>query len=248
MKRLTLFLSLSIAPLISSASENTLSISLPSEQFILHYNNPVRLAQVLSDTVSQSHNSSILVSPSTNQLFNLVKEPQITSKKRSVIKKLNQLASSEPQLKLSINGIVKQIASWDVGYKESISLDFDVVRVFSHANPLLVGHYELLIQGHKESVLVEGLVSTPKQIKFSATKSISDYLSDCSLSREANSSFAWVIYPDGTYMRSGFAYWNNENQSLAPGSSIFIGFNLDTKEVLSLEQDIVDLITMRRGL
>ncbi|MEF1171093.1 capsule biosynthesis GfcC family protein [Vibrio sinaloensis] len=224
-----------------------LSVSLPGDQLALEYPHPVRIEQVFTDVIALQGATQPTIYPLANQLFNLDKQFQADVEKQEVLEQLKALADRQV-ISAEAAGVLKQqIQSWDVAYREKIDLDFDQIRTDAADNPMLQGNYELMTPKRTRTLSFEGALYTPQNVEFDESLSLSDYLSRLNLLKSAAPSYAWVIYPDGNFVRSGYAYWNSQNTSLTPGSVIFIGFNSSNKEVQQLEQQIVQLITMRRS-
>ncbi len=230
-----------------SVLASSLFVELPSEHIALKYSQSVRLHQVLSDSMVHLKSRFPMSYPLANQLFNLDREPEAFSAKLSALDSLSNLDSTK-SLQVASGILIEQIKRWDVGYREFVPLDLDVVRDQPSFNPLLTGNYELLIPQRENKVLIEGLVYSPKIVNFSSRSTVASVLNQLTPLSVANSSHAWVIYPDGNYSRVGYAYWNDEETSLAPGSVIFLGFDSESSELEALELQIVKLISMRKNI
>ncbi|WP_052319236.1 capsule biosynthesis GfcC family protein [Vibrio sinaloensis] len=224
-----------------------LSISLPGDQLVLEYPQSVRIEQVFTDVIALQGATQPTVYPLANQLFNLDKQFQADIEKQDVLEKLQALIDGQVISEEVAGAFKQQIQSWGVAYREKVDLDFDQIRTDTADNPMLQGNYELITPKRARTLSFEGALYTPQDVEFDESLSLSGYLSRLNLLKKAHPSYAWVIYPDGNFVRSGYAYWNSQNTSLTPGSVIFIGFNSSNKEVQQLEQQIVQLITMRRS-
>ena len=241
----TLILSaLFIAP---SSFANTLTIKIPQQNSVLDYPHPVRLEQVFSDIITQSNTRSPNDYSIGNKLFNLDKAEQSQQLKQQVLNDLQVLLNEKKSDAASIQIIIDQITQWQVGYRETLNLDFDTIRMQSQANPMLSGHFEFLTTQRTPRIHVEGLLFAPQSMELKSNKSLEHYIDQISPLSSAHSSDAWVIYPDGHYIRAGYAYWNNQNIQLIPGTVVFLGFNSDSTDSLKLEERIVKLITMRKS-
>ncbi|WP_260338183.1 capsule biosynthesis GfcC family protein [Vibrio ponticus] len=234
-------LSLLLSPI--THAENQLSVLLPAEQITLSYPQPVRLEQVFNDAISHSKATSPLEFPLANQLINLDKQTQAEEFKQNVLTQIVQ----QLRVNNSKQSLIKQVTNWQVGYRELISLDFDVIRSQANANPMLSGNFEFVTNKRSATISIEGLVVQPQALKFKADSSLSDYIQQVNESDNVHPSYAWVIYPDGHFVRAGYAIWNNENIQLTPNSVIFLGSNSDSAETIKLEEQIVTLITMRKN-
>ncbi|WP_231566161.1 capsule biosynthesis GfcC family protein [Vibrio sinaloensis] len=224
-----------------------LSISLSGDQLALEYPHPVRIEQVFTDIIALQGATQPTVYPLANQLFNLDKQSQVNQEKQRVVEHLQTLADRQ-LISAEAAGVLKQqIQGWAVAYREKIDLDFDQIRTDAADNPMLQGNYELITPERTRTISFEGALYTPQDVEFDESLSLSGYLSRLNLLKSADPSYAWVIYPDGNFVRSGYAYWNSQNTSLTPGSIIFVGFKSGNKEVQQLEQQVVQLIIMRRS-
>lgn len=242
--KLLLSLSLTLFPAFSGFA-SALKVEVLDESYSLEYPEPMRLAHVLTDTVKHSRTHSPFVYPIANQLFNVEKESQAQQIKTEVLKQLALLNTSSSE-RISANILIEQIKRWDIGYREMISLDLDQVRDQPSKNPMLSGHYQLVLPHRNNKIYIEGLLFHPYTQEFDATQKLSDILTDTQIPSSANDSYAWVIYPDGSFIKAGYAYWNDEKTNLTPGSIVFIGFNASKKNLEALEEMIVELISMRK--
>ena len=112
---------------------------------------------------------------------------------------------------------------------------------------MLQGNLEFISPKRSQVVSFEGLLFSPQKVLFDASLPLSEYFRKLSLLSSANPSYAWIIYPNGHYIRAGYAYWNDQKTQLTPGSAVFIGFNSEDSEIQMLEKRIVQLMTMRRS-
>ncbi|WP_083181287.1 capsule biosynthesis GfcC family protein [Vibrio scophthalmi] len=232
---------------ISPSFANALTINIPQEEIKLEYSQPVRLEQVFADVISQSNRNTTALTQYAvgNKLFNIDKQPQSQQLKQQVINELQSLAAENSANQASVDILVEQIKSWNVGYREELTLDLDHIRIQPQANPMLNGHFELVTTTRTPQFSIEGLLTVPQSIELGPDKTLSHYLEPLAQLSSAHPSYAWVVYPDGHYKRVGYAYWNNENTALIPGTVVFLGYNSDSASTLELEERIVKLISMR---
>ena len=231
---------------IFAASADTLKVELPIQGAILQYEEAERLETVLSDAIAHSQTLSPASYPLANQLFNRNKQSAAQQLKSNVLEQLEQRKHHRDN-DASLDILIEQIKRWAVGYRESLSLDIDKVRIQADHNPLLAGEYELITPQRIEQIQIEGLLFRPQTVAFASSPTLSEALEQTDMLSTASSSYAWVIYPDGHYIKAGYAYWNNENTHLTPGTVVFVGFNSDDSELKRLEENIVKLISMRKG-
>lgn len=239
--------SLILLGLLSSsfAMAAALSVTLPSKKTALNYAHPMRLDQVYTDVINNSHAISPTEYPIANQLFNLDKSHQSEQLKQQVVEQL-EVQFGDGKNRTSAQLLINQIESWEIGYREHVDLDFDLIRTQAGANPMLSGHYEFITVKRSPQIQIEGLVFQPQTLEFKSDMSLSAYINQAKTLSSAHSSYAWVIYPDGHAVRAGYALWNNQDIQLTPNSVIFLGFNSDAEASLALEEKIVKLIAMRK--
>lgn len=231
---------------IFAASADGLKVELISQGTTLQYEDAQRLEAVLSDAIAHSQTLSPVTYPLANQLFNRDKQATAQQLKSDVLQQLEQRKQHTGD-EASMDILIEQVKRWTVGYREPLSLDIDKVRIQAEHNPLLTGAYELITPQREEHIQVEGLLFRPQTLAFTSANTLSEALAQTDLLSSANNSYAWVIYPDGHYIKAGYAYWNNENTHLTPGTIVFVGFNSDDNELQRLEENIVKLISMRKG-
>ncbi|NOH63970.1 capsule biosynthesis GfcC family protein [Vibrio sp. RE88] len=241
------FLFLFTLSTFTNAIASSVKVELPSEQLVIDYTTPVRLERAITDTVLHSENNAPFSYPLNNALFNIDKQRVANNKKQAVLNLIDKLKKQEPTLYESLGILREQVKTWPVGYRENVSLDLDFVRLTPSANPMLSGQYQFEYPDRPTNIHLEGLFFSTTMPEARPDWTVKDYLSTSKVLSSASNSYAWVIYPDGNYKQVGFAYWNDENTPLPPGSSIFLGFNNPSTELSQLEQDIVSLIAWRRN-
>ncbi len=223
------------------------SVTVISDGVQLSYDQPVRLDTVVADTIKHV-NPSLQSFPVANQLFNLNKQQQADELKQNTLYELNKLKhSSDKEVRLFAYNVSHQVQNWDVGYREFINLDHDWVRITPKDNPMLSGRFELSSQQKPKSIELIGMFDSPKHIPFNTELKLVDILENQSKHAGANNSFVWLINPDGHYQRYGYAYWNYENAPIIPGSVIYLGVHSSHEKLKQIEQQIIQLISMRRG-
>lgn len=234
------------------------TITLTQQGIGLEYDQSVRLDRVLSDALNQlyfdqeyaaqtasANSSSHSPYPEGYKLFNLDKQSQADELFNNVIQQLEAL-SLDIDYQQNAAMLLQQLKQLSFAYREDINLDLDAIRLDPSLNPSLPGSYALELNSRPDTILFFGLVEQTQQ-PFSASKQLGDYIQQTALLAQSNNSDAWVISPDGSTQKVGFAYWNNQHMNLMPGSTVFIGFNSSGLSVFDndlekLEQDIVTLL------
>lgn len=243
----------------ASSFASVLAIHLPDEKKVLKYNQPERLEKIFADMINQRETveieyrsangtlAALIAYPLNNMLFNKDKESEVEQRKQTLLQRLNAYTHDHTKYKASIDLLHEQISRWNVGYREFINLDYDAIRITPKNNPKLEGNFELITPKKPKTVSIEGLLFSPVTKPFIGGLTVADYLSQTTLLSSANNSNVWVIYPDGHTKQVGYAYWNDEQTLLAPGSVIFVGFNDSNDQLLDFESEIVSLLRLRKG-
>ncbi|CAM3727998.1 capsule biosynthesis GfcC D2 domain-containing protein [Vibrio aquimaris] len=234
---LALFLSINVFA-------NKLIVQVPQQSVLFEYKNPARLSQVIQD-IKENTNSYSDAYFIANQLFDKAQLNKAIGLKESVLKRLSQLEGENAVL---ASTLIKQIESWQVGYRLFIPLDYDEIRIKNNLDPKLSGEYELAFPKRNHFSYIVGLVEKPSEIDISNSPSLSDAISIAQPLAGADKSFVWLIYPDGHTTKSGYAYWNNSQTHLPPSTVIFVGFDSGSQFIRSLEKDIIKLISMRKSI
>ncbi|EGA69190.1 putative periplasmic protein [Vibrio sinaloensis DSM 21326] len=238
---------LSFLAFIPSTFATAVKITLPADNIALEYQHPVRLEQVINDIIQQGGNTQPSNYPLANQLFNLDKQQQVDKLKKEILLGLKELVTEGLIANESAGLVIEQVENWDVVYRELIELDFDTIRTQPSANPMLQGNLEFISPKRSQELSFEGLLFPPQKVPFDASQPLSEYFRKLNLLSNAHPSYAWIIYPNGHFVRAGYAYWNEQKTQLTPGSAVFIGFNSEDLEIQKIEERIVQLISMRKS-
>lgn len=228
-------------------ASSPLQIDLIQQSLTLQYPQPVRLDKALSDIEANSDSHSIYRYAIMTQFFNLDKQSLADNKQQQVIDDLRSLITRFPAQKSNLISLANLVASWQIGYREAVNLDHDIVRLDAAKNPLLHGHFSFETFERPKTIHITGLVSSPSDATILPGYIASHYLNHTLKPAGANKSFVWVVYPNGEAKRVGYAYWNDQHTSLPPGSTLFVGFDDQSPELVDVEQRIVSLIGWRKG-
>jgi hypothetical protein len=221
---------------------NQLSVLLPNQSIRLDYGAPARLETVLRDAHTQAVQRKLNYIPIQSQLFATDKQSLIDAKKQELITRLQELAISEPDVGAEkVEQLLKQS---EFHYREFISLDFDKVQSQIVTNPLLSGHYQLVMTSRKNDVHFVGALSRPATVSQQAQWFLADYfdaLGELKLD-SASSSIAYVIQPDGEVQVARYGNYNFQPHYIAPGATIYVPFDSLPSKFESLNQDIAQLL------
>lgn len=241
-----------VASLLTSSacfSAAPLVIDYPQLNLSLQYPQAVRLEKALGDAQIQLNKNAYSLQDYViaNRLFNQQKKSQAEQLQRRTVSTLRVLGRGQTALSPLLD-LADQVASWNVGYRERLSLDIDEVRITPASNPMLRGHFSLIAPPRSKTITIAGLIHSPSQTQVKAGNTAADYLNNALLLPGANKSFAWLIYPDGETRQIGYAYWNDERTPVPPGSTLYIGFDAPSAKLQLLEQDIVLLIGWKKDI
>lgn len=250
------------SPKLNISNKNTLSSTntqpfaikvTPSSQrerqLQLSYSAPVRMKQVLSDSLT--HLPAFLandVKPDSRiywtgaALFHAFPHPQ----QHVVVDQLNQLATywHNEQQQAALN-LSQQIEQLTTGERIFTSLDYDNVRLNKQANTLIKQNLTLIIPPRPKQILVLGALEKPIWAKWQTRFDAENYLNQSKPLSNANNSDAWVIQPDGTVEKHPIAYWNRAHHDIAPGAIVYLGFSSLPNGFETLNEDIINLLRNR---
>ncbi|MGF1889735.1 capsule biosynthesis GfcC family protein [Photobacterium profundum] len=218
-------------------------------QLQLSYSEPVRMKQVLSDSLT--HLPAFLANDVKQDsriywtgaaLFKTFPHPQ----QHAVVTQLNQLATywHDEQQQAALN-LSQQIEQLTTGERIFTSLDYDDVRLNKQANTLITHNLTLILPPHPERILVLGALEKPVWTKWQTRLDAETYLKQSKPLSNANNSDAWVIQPDGTVEQHPIAYWNHDHHDIAPGAIVYLGFSSLPDGFETLNEDIINLLRNR---
>lgn len=234
---------LALLSLSAQAEPPHLEILLTNQELKLEYSTPVRLEQVISDIHSNTKGSLYWLGA---QLFDDSKQHTIDTKKQYVLEQLSQLKTQEPELIKTITKLESQLLSTEFKTRQFVSLDHDFIRISEKANPLLEGKYSFYLKARPEHISITGVTKKTLQVPFIEHGQASDYFAleeiEQNLLSEANNSLVYIIQPDGQIVKAPYAYWNKQSIFLAPGSTIFIGFDSLPQHFSTLNTQIAQLL------
>lgn len=225
------------------ASQPRLSVELPALSVTLNYQQPVRLSKVLTDTQKTTQerggNTPFWLAA---QLLQKDKNEQINQLKNSVLNKLIAIKNADQQSASKAKFLITLISHTDFNYRHFISLDYDLVRIQPELDPLLEGHYQLLIPARANNIRLIGTTVPEHTTPLIAQATLDAYIKNAVLPPNTDSSIIYVIQPDGTLSKQHNAYWYRQPTFLAPGASLYFGFKSLREGDVMLNQQIAELL------
>lgn len=221
MKTCTLYLTswlLAGVLLLSNHSYATVDIIINQQTF--QYSHSPRLDEVLAPVALQQH----WYWPGA-KLYRL-DNPAIEQQRQQLLELLLQLQQQAPtELQAELFALQQQLASWRLGQRVFIPIDYDLARAQQAFNPAFEpGRYKLQLQQRPDTLLFWGALQRPLTLEHLGGAAISAYLNALPRSAVADKSWAVIIQPDGTVVNTGVAAWNHQHLEAMPGAQVFIPF------------------------
>jgi hypothetical protein len=233
----------------SANAETSLSVIVPDMEVSLNYAQPVRLQQLLSDTQNLKLQQSQQVPFWLAAQFIEPSENSITEKKKqNIIVQLHSLEDMDKDSSHKALLLINSLQKAQFNFRHFIPLDNDQVRLKNEDNPLLSGQYTLLTSPRVNKVRVFGSQNSLGPIDMIEHGIIDQYLDQAALPENSDTQLVFVIQPDGVLIAADNAYWNTEPVFIAPGATIYIGFDSLPDEFEHLNQDIADLLRYQTPL
>lgn len=132
----------------------------------------------------------------------------------SVLSSLTLLSRDAKELKIFIESL-------PITGRMILPVRLDAVFAMPQTDPQLHPRDKVFISSVPQTIAIVGWGGN-LVVPFESHKLVSDYVSAAPKSKYADKSYAYLIKPDGKVKRVRVAYWNNQNQRLAPGSIIYL--------------------------
>ena len=121
----------------------------------------------------------------------------------------------------SNQSLVKRLSQLHPTGRMRLKVPLDGIFVKQHTDPWLKPGDRIYIPQTPNSVYVFGWTHTT-QLAFHSDWQLTDYVAKLRRQPIADKNFVYVIYPDGHILHAPIAYWNATQQSVAPGSVIYV--------------------------
>ena len=209
----------------------------------LNYNTPVRLAQVVSDSLEQR-----TLSTPPYWLGSSLSTITVPATKSILIKQLTQLSKQhrdDVAVSLSFSNTAQWLQQHIKTQRLPVAIDIDKVRLNKKDNPLLNGQYQLRLANRPTSVIIIGAIKKPQQLDWQPRMAAKEYVAQVTPIDIAANSYVTVIQPDGVIQQHPIAYWNNSHNDIAPGAIIYLGYQSVFHDYSKLNHDISSMLTNR---
>ncbi|SUI75319.1 capsule biosynthesis GfcC family protein [Shewanella morhuae] len=221
-------------------------------QVRLHYPAAVRLEQIIQDSLQQltTHNNDTKAVPIYwlgAALLDVQNTSVLEAKRKEILSELMQMSEAEDDnlYAAKLAQLAQFLRQIKLGQRVMQPLDFDLIRITDSYNPLITGHFELVLPPRPTTISVVGAVAKTGNIDWQFNTSSQEYLAKAQPLENANNSFVWIIQPDGKALKQPIAYWNAQTQNIAPGAVLYVGFSDLIKDYSTLNNNIIDLLRNR---
>ncbi|MBB1440495.1 capsule biosynthesis GfcC family protein, partial [Shewanella sp. SG41-4] len=215
----------------------------------LQYKQSPRLVQVIKDSLENSaplatQHKSLAIYWLAAGLYDYSTEAEFQQKQQQIIHLL-KTQYDDMETPQNIKAL-KTLSAWFTANqfmkRELILLDYDSIRLKDELNPLLTGRYLLTLPSKPENVLVLGAVEQNGSQPFIVRQGATEYLNNAIPLDDSESSYAWLIQPDGKLEHYPIAYWNQHHIDIAPGAIIYLDFQGVRDNEQQLNQQILELL------
>ena len=219
------------------------------QQLQLHYPAPVRLEQILADSLANLSQLPVSTAQQGQPVY-WTGAGVFTAfphrDKASVLNQINTLANqSEAKKREVLIKLATTIKPLPIGERVFTPLDYDQIRINKADNPLVQQNITLVLPSRPSTVLVLGAVNKPQYLPWQPRTDAGNYLSQALPAEMADNSLATVIQPDGKVEQHPIAYWNQNHQDIAPGAIIYLGLASLPSGYNNLNDDIIHLLRNR---
>lgn len=209
----------------------------------LHYAEPVRLAQVVSDSLKQR--TSTATPYWLGSSLRSTHEPETKQALISQLTLLSQQHSDDATVSDSFTNTAQWLQQHIKTERLPVAIDIDKVRLKKIDNPLLKGNYQLTLAARPTSIIIIGAIEKPQQLEWQPRMAAKNYLDQVTPIDIAANSYVTVIQPDGVIQKHPIAYWNNNHNDIAPGAIIYLGYQSVFHDYRDLNHDISSMLINR---
>lgn len=223
-------------------------------QVQISYPSAIRIEQALQDGLAQlpinNHTTQTEIMPIYwlgAALLDIQNTAALETKRQQVLSQLAEMAqnpdnSSDIAKLAQLEQFLRQIK---LGQRVIQPLDVDLVRITDAYNSLIDGRFLLVLPPRPTTVTVVGAVAQTGNMAWNSQMDSQEYLKRAGLLENAETSFVWIIQPDGKAIRQPIAYWNHQAQDIAPGATLYAEFSSLFDDYSDLNANIVELLRNR---
>lgn len=180
-------------------------------------------------------------------LLDIHNTASLESKRQQVLSQLAQMgeAKDEHTYIAKLAQLAQFLRQIKLGQRIIQPLDIDLVRINDSYNPLIEGRFQLVLPPRPTTITLLGAVAQPGSLAWKSQASSKDYLKQAGLLDNAETSFVWIIQPDGQVIKQPIAYWNHQAQDIAPGATLYVEFSSLFDDYTNLNENMIELLRNR---
>ena len=252
---LALLLSSVLTTTVQAETQISVSTSINQDSLVrMNYPAAVRIEQAIQDGLQQlpAYNKT------TNKevvpiywlgaaLLDIQNTAALETKRQQVLSQLAKMGQvkDDSAYIAKLAKLAQLIRSLQLGQRVMQPLDIDLIRINDSYNSLIDGRFLLVLPPRPSTVTVLGAVAQTGDLAWQGQKTSKDYLKQAGILDNAETSFVWIIQPDGKAIKQPIAYWNHQEQDIAPGASIYVEFSSLFDDYTQLNENIVELLRNR---
>lgn len=259
MKSYLTSLALLVSSVLSTAAhaETQLFVTTSSHQEAqLHivYPTGIRIAQAVQDGIQQlplyNKTNNKEVAPIYwlgAALLDIENTAALETKRQQILSQLAQMgeATNDSRYIAKLAQLAQFLRGIKLGQRVIQPLDIDVIRITESYNAIIDGKYQLVLPPRPTTITVLGAVTQTGNMTWQSQANSKDYLTQAGLLDNAQTSFVWIIQPDGKAIKQPIAYWNHQAQDIAPGATLFVEFSSLFDGYAHLNENIIELLRNR---
>ena len=252
---LALLLSSVLTTTVQAETQISVSTSINQDSLVrMNYPAAVRIEQIVQDGLQQlpTYNKT------TNKevvpiywlgaaLLDIQNTAALETKRQQVLSQLAKMGhvKDDSAYIAKLAKLAQLISSLQLGQRVMQPLDIDLIRINDSYNSLIDGRFLLVLPPRPSTVTVLGAVAQTGDLAWQGQKTSKDYLKQAVILDNAETSFVWIIQPDGKAIKQPIAYWNHQEQDIAPGASLYVEFSSLFDDYSQLNENIVELLRNR---
>ncbi|MBW3530932.1 capsule biosynthesis GfcC family protein [Shewanella sp. NKUCC06_TVS] len=252
---LALVLSSVLTTTVQAETQLFISTSINQDaQIQLNYPAAVRIEQIVQDGLVQlpkynktNQNEVVPIYWLGAALLDIENTAVLETKRQQVLTLLSKMgeAKDDSAYIAKLAKLAQFIRNLKLGQRVIQPLDVDVIRINDSYNALINGRFLLVLPPRPTTVTVLGAVAQTGSFTWQNQLSSKDYLKQAGILNNAETSFIWIIQPDGQAIKQPIAYWNHQTQDIAPGATLYVEFSSGFGDDTSLNENMIELLRNR---
>ncbi|MFB2726394.1 capsule biosynthesis GfcC family protein [Shewanella mangrovisoli] len=252
---LTLLISVFLSNQVQSETQLLITSSAEQNTLIeITYPKTIRIQQAVHDGLTQlpihnksSSNDVVPIYWLGAALLDIKNTASLETKRQQILNQLIQMgeATDDSHYIARLAKLAQFIRKIKLGQRVIQPLDIDLIRINQSFNAALDGRFLLVLPPRPTTVTLLGAVEQMGSYEWQSNIDSKEYLKQAGLLNNAETSTVWIIQPDGKAIKQPIAYWNNQEQDIAPGASIYVEFSGLFDDYSTLNNNIIELLKNR---